>query len=52
MYYTELDPFSRQPLFVEKDIARREHQKLIVVDKPVRTGPPHYRPRPGAARKS
>jgi uncharacterized radical SAM protein YgiQ len=51
MYYTELDPFSRQPLFVEKDIARRERQKLIVVDKPVRTGPPRYRPRPGLTRK-
>jgi hypothetical protein len=29
-----LDPFSRQPLFVEKDQARRERQKAIVVDKP------------------
>lgn len=51
MYYTELDPFTHQPLFVEKDMARRERQKLIVVDKPVRTGPPRYRPRPGTARK-
>ncbi|MDR3575003.1 MAG: YgiQ family radical SAM protein [Anaerolineaceae bacterium] len=47
MYYTELDPFTREPLFVEKDIVRRERQKMIVVDKPVRTGPPRYRPRPG-----
>ena len=34
MYYTGLDPFTRQPLFVEKDPARRERQKQIVVDKP------------------
>ncbi len=34
MYYTGLDPFTRQPLFVEKDAARRERQKQIVVDKP------------------
>jgi uncharacterized radical SAM protein YgiQ len=34
MYYTGLDPFSRQPIFVEKDLARRERQKQIVVDKP------------------
>ncbi|HEX7433437.1 MAG TPA: YgiQ family radical SAM protein [Anaerolineaceae bacterium] len=34
MYFTGLDPFSRQPLFVEKDQARRERQKAIVVDKP------------------
>lgn len=34
MYYTELDPFSRMPLFVEKDMLRRERQKQIVVDKP------------------
>jgi uncharacterized radical SAM protein YgiQ len=34
MYYTGLDPFSRQPVFVEKDIMRRERQKQIVVEKP------------------
>lgn len=33
MYYTGLDPFSRRPIFVEKDIARRERQKQIVVEK-------------------
>jgi uncharacterized radical SAM protein YgiQ len=33
MYYTGLDPFSRQPLFVEKDTARKERQKQIVVEK-------------------
>lgn len=33
MYYTGLDPFSRQPLFVEKDPNRRERQKQIVVEK-------------------
>ncbi len=34
MYYTGLDPFSRQPVFVEKDIARRERQKEIVTGAP------------------
>ena len=33
MYYTGLDPFSRQAVFVEKDTARKEHQKQIVVEK-------------------
>jgi len=36
MYYTGLDPFSRQPLYVEKDPGRRERQKRIVVEKPKR----------------
>ena len=33
MYYTEMDPFTRQPLFVEKDQRRKEHQKAIVTSK-------------------
>ncbi len=33
MYYTEMDPFTGQKLFVEKDTARKERQKQIVVDK-------------------
>ena len=33
MYYTGLDPFTRQPLFVEKDMARREKQKNIMLEK-------------------
>jgi len=33
MYYTELDPFTRQPLFVEKEPARVNRQKQIVVSK-------------------
>jgi uncharacterized radical SAM protein YgiQ len=33
MYYTELDPFTRQPLFVEKDPLKKERQKNIVVRK-------------------
>lgn len=33
MYYTEMDPFTREPLFVEKDTAHKERQKAIVVDK-------------------
>jgi uncharacterized radical SAM protein YgiQ len=34
MYYTGLDPFTLKPLFVEKDPARREKQKKIIVEKP------------------
>lgn len=32
MYYTERDPFSGQPLFVEKDLRRKARQKDIVTD--------------------
>jgi uncharacterized radical SAM protein YgiQ len=34
MYYTELDPFTRKPVFVEKDPRRKEHQKDIITRKP------------------
>jgi len=33
MYYTELDPVTRQKIFVEKDKLRKEKQKDIVIDK-------------------
>jgi uncharacterized radical SAM protein YgiQ len=33
MYYTEMDPFTREPLFVEKDPRRKEQQKDIVTHK-------------------
>ena len=33
MYYTEIDPFTKQPLFVEKDTRRKERQKEIVINK-------------------
>jgi uncharacterized radical SAM protein YgiQ len=33
MYYTELDPKTRKPLFVEKDLHKKEKQKEIVVKK-------------------
>jgi len=33
MYHTELDPFTRRPIFVEKDPRRKEHQKDIVTRK-------------------
>ena len=32
MYYTELDPFSGRPIFVEKDAVRKERQKKVVTD--------------------
>ena len=34
MYYTELDPFTRSPVFVEKESPRKEHQKDILTRKP------------------
>ncbi len=33
MYYTEMDPFTRQPVYVEKDLRRKERQKEIVTRK-------------------
>lgn len=33
MYYTEMDPFTRQPIYVEKDLRRKVRQKEIVVQK-------------------
>jgi uncharacterized radical SAM protein YgiQ len=33
MYYTEMDPFTRQPIYVEKDLQRKVRQKDIVVQK-------------------
>jgi len=33
MYYTEMDPFTREPIFVEKDLAGKNRQKQIVTGK-------------------
>jgi uncharacterized radical SAM protein YgiQ len=33
MYYTEMDPFTLEPLFVEKDPIRKDRQKQIVIEK-------------------
>lgn len=33
MYHTELDPFTRQPIYVEKDARRKQRQKEIVTHK-------------------
>lgn len=33
MYYTGIDPFSRRPVFIEKNQQHREHQKEILVGK-------------------
>lgn len=30
MYYTEMDPFTGEKLFVEKDLKRKEHQKHLI----------------------
>jgi uncharacterized radical SAM protein YgiQ len=32
MYYTGVDPWTKQPVFVEKDQKRKEEQKKIIVD--------------------
>ena len=34
MYYTEMDPFTGAPLFVEKDLTRKMRQKAIVTGRP------------------
>ncbi len=39
MYYTEMDPFTHRPIFVEKDLRRKERQKDIVVHKQDHEGP-------------
>lgn len=31
MYYTEIDPFNQKPIFVEKNLKKKERQKEIVV---------------------
>ncbi len=36
MYHTGLNPFTHEPIFVEKDAGRRERQKRIVTRKPGR----------------
>ncbi len=33
MYFTEMDPFTGEKLFVEKDLGRKERQKRVVVEK-------------------
>ena len=33
MYYTEMDPWTREPIFVEKNPGRKQRQKNIVVRK-------------------
>ena len=33
MYYTEMDPFTRQPIFVEKDPRRKQRQKDVLTRK-------------------
>ncbi len=46
MYYTGLDPFTLEPVFVEKDPARKERQKRILLEK---TAPLPARPGKSAA---
>ena len=36
MYYTEMDPFTGEKLFVEKDMGKKEKQKRIITDKKTR----------------
>ncbi|MCD6474837.1 MAG: YgiQ family radical SAM protein [Anaerolineaceae bacterium] len=45
MYYTEMDPFTRQKLYVARDDQSRTRQKKVVVADRRRQGPPsRYRP--------
>ncbi|PKO13891.1 MAG: YgiQ family radical SAM protein [Chloroflexi bacterium HGW-Chloroflexi-10] len=37
MYYTEMNPFTREPIFVEKNLQRKTRQKEILVSKPERS---------------
>jgi radical SAM superfamily enzyme YgiQ (UPF0313 family) len=34
MYYTEMNPFTKEPIFVEKSITNKNRQKEILVKKP------------------
>ena len=38
MYYTEMDPFTRKKIFVEKDIGKRKRQKAILTQKKKTSG--------------
>jgi uncharacterized radical SAM protein YgiQ len=51
MYYTELDPFTGKPIFVEKDARRKERQKEIVTDK-AKTSHLYHKVRKGARRNT
>ncbi|MBU4484988.1 DUF3362 domain-containing protein [bacterium] len=33
MYYTEMDPFTKEKIYVEKDVTAKERQKNIVTSK-------------------
>ncbi|MGL4687880.1 MAG: DUF3362 domain-containing protein, partial [Fusobacteriaceae bacterium] len=37
MYYTELDPFTGNKLFVEKETSRKQKQKDLVVEQPFKS---------------
>ncbi len=34
MYYSELNPFTKEKIFVEKDTAKKERQKAVLINKP------------------
>lgn len=53
MYWTERDPFTGEPIFVEKDPQRKRRQKELVTGAPGRKGAAHGKPTPRrpAARK-
>jgi len=45
MYYTELDPFTLQPIFVEKNLHAKELQKEIITEKGAQAPQPGQPPR-------
>ncbi|MBN1372648.1 MAG: YgiQ family radical SAM protein [Anaerolineaceae bacterium] len=49
MYYTGLDPFTLQPVYVEKDPLRKQHQKDMLTGGPA-GNQPAKKPAPGATK--
>ena len=49
MYHTGMDPFTLQPVFVERNLKRKNHQKLILTGKPPRKSAPTYKSRSSKA---
>jgi uncharacterized radical SAM protein YgiQ len=53
MYYTGLDPFTRQPVFIEKDLSKKDQQKRIVGTKTYQKRRNYHRPnKPSTPRSS
>ena len=51
MYYTEMDPFSGKPIFVEKNLQRKTKQKELVTAKMFFSSPLHFDKKPLRVKK-